>query len=169
MNTIYGCTSGCESLSCGKDCYATRSGENQQCHCVCQDHSHDPCKGGSSCFGDQWANCPQLVKRFPEHTCTKLKEPCCMSCQKKNQKIIDPRCPDGDLNLACGWRIHRNPYYECSPLKKQQQCCLSCLAVKMDPRCPNGETSPSCASWIRQVGKAAICRSVPDKCCNSCL
>jgi len=45
MNTIYGCTRGCGNMRCRSNCYATKSGENRQCHCVCLDRSKDPCLG----------------------------------------------------------------------------------------------------------------------------
>jgi len=46
MNMWYGCTKGCDASQCGKDCYSTRSGENGQCHCVCNE-DNDPCKGST--------------------------------------------------------------------------------------------------------------------------
>jgi len=46
MNTWYGCTKGCDASRCGRDCYSTRSGENGQCHCVCN-KDNDPCKGST--------------------------------------------------------------------------------------------------------------------------
>ena len=125
VNTKYGCTSGCESMACGTDCYATKSGENQQCHCVCLDHSNNPCMGGSCFGGDVYNNCAQMFRDNPNQTCGQFKDQCCETC--KGVKM-DARCPQGDRISSCQNLIASFGKSDfCNMSDSRNKCCQSCL------------------------------------------
>lgn len=125
VNTMYGCNKGCDGTKCGKDCYATRSGENLDCHCVCLDDSNNDCAGGSCFGGDLFSDCSTLVKNDPRWTCVTyepLKGDCCESC-----KSVDPDCP-ADGNSKCAEMAARSPGFCSSPINKRV-CCKSCEGI----------------------------------------
>jgi len=134
INTIYGCTKGCEYTSCRKNCYSTRFGENGKCHCVCLDNYIDPCKGGSYCLltGDKWPDwCSDEVSKYPSLTCTKYAKECCKSCEGvKTGKggVIGPECPQGrHKDEWPEWCPKNNTPINC--FMYGTECCKSCKGV----------------------------------------
>ena len=140
MNTIYNCTIGCESLQCGKDCYATRSGRDKSCHCVCLDNSNNPC---NECSEDMDEACPLYARTG---NCEYFKDQCKRSCSKK--RICMGQCP-GDVHEKCPEWAEKGA---CKPESEYHE-----LMLNLCPRtcfkecrneCPN-DTSPQCPDWAR--------------------
>jgi len=137
MNTRYGCTNGCEAMQCGQDCFATKSGENKECHCVCLDNSNNPCEGGSSCFGgDYLTDCAREFKRRPAWVCNTYASECCDTCKdfkesgpKKGLTKVDGSQCQGDAKTGCQQIINQwgGKSIWCSFKANRDQCCQSCL------------------------------------------
>ena len=126
MNTLYGCKKGCEILKCGKDCYATRSGHDSNCHCVCKYTT--PCswpclEGDTNIYND----CEEMKAKNPYRTCTKYAKECCKTCEGYYTnhifKLDALNCSVDQLE-NCAALFKENPDHTCSV--KRMDCCLTC-------------------------------------------
>ena len=164
LNSLYECDKDCGFMKCDNNCYATKSGEDKQCHCVCLDNSNNPCKGGTCFQGDKFNNCPSLVAENPSNFCSTRREDCCESCKDVQ---VDPECPIGNKFDNCDEVVSENPSGFCGT--RREDCCVTCKNVKIDSRCPTGNKYNNCDDLIAKHGKEKTCKQTAGGCCQSCL